>query len=466
MGYLEIEKEKRYFCQLIGREDKLAGTFSVAGGDIRVRLVQLDEFFHLDDAANLRVRTEDDWTASLFDNVPGSSGRHGDAYFHEIISNTAVLGDDAWSDDDRVARVSFRVPEADPLFEWSPVFERVADAEMGSLETGLFAAAALDEKVNGHLLLSGTMRSRTPEQIQPLISVEFQERRTLEEMRVAVHRVVRFLSCGTGVHLRPKNIAISRYSEEEFRDRVAAHEPIPQHSLYYHGRENAEPARCEPFHSLLSLRDDACREAFESALREWIARDEEWRAATALMMAALETQGVMSGERLLNAARWLEETPGAKAAGVVAAEHAKALGKLVDKWAEKLGYGSLGGRFKNALSNVALESNRERFTRLVTEVRDVFGDEIVDGGMVVWLLEAMKLRGPAAHRANTGIDTDLAVFQRAVYALECLNLLLMLKDLPIGNDAVGRARRHPLVEQYRLSCIGHTPTTIRAGPTA
>lgn len=467
-GFFAVEQGKRYYCELLDHPDTLAGTFSIDGGDIRLSLIRFDQFFHLDEGQALRVRTEGNWIASMFDNIRNSSGQRGGAtascaYYEEFFSNTTVIGFDAWTDADRVKRVSFRIPRADGLFEHSPIFVKAADSEIGKASTDLFATATAQEEISGWLLLSGSLSSKTPQRVEPWITIAFADGRTLDNMRAAVARVVRFLSSMSGVALAAEEITISRYSKEDYRARIEKCEQANYHSVYYYfSSPERTSAKVDLFHTLASLRDESCRSSFEAALAAWIVRDDEWSAATALMMEWLRRVGVMSGERLLTATRWLEDTPGTQAQGVIDRDHVKALGKLVGKWAGKLGYGSLAGRFKNALALIALESNRERFQRLVGEVRAAFGQEVVGDDIVDWLLEAMKFRGPAAHRARTGIDDDYRVFARAVYAIECLDLLIMLKDLPIGADAIERAPRHPLVQEYRLGCHGQTPTQVRA----
>lgn len=72
------------------------------------------------------------------------------------------------------------------------------------------------------------------------------------------------------------------------------------------------------------------------------------------------------------------------------------------------------------------------------------------------------MRGRAAHGARTAIDDEYEVFARAVEAVECLNLLLMAKDLPLGDEHRARASRHPLIEQYRNCTLRGSPATFRA----
>lgn len=180
------------------------------------------------------------------------------------------------------------------------------------------------------------------------------------------------------------------------------------------------------------------------------------------MADTLSKQGVMSASRLLSATRCLEEMPDATPRKVISKEHAKALGKLVGRGAAQLGYGPIAGRFTNAISNIALETNRERLGRMVTDVRLVFGEAVVDQHLVDWVAEALSMRGRAAHGARTALDDEYEVFARAVEAVECLNILLVLKDLPLGDEHRARASRHTLVQQYRNCRLLGPPASFRA----
>lgn len=470
MTDIRIEPGKRYYCELIDHPDRLGGTFAIQGGDIRLSLVSLHAFFHIDDERNLRVRTEDNWIASMFETLgDGWSERPGEvttAYQQNVTSNTTLVGWDAWTDEDRVMRVRFRIAGADALFENTPMYDSVMNATMGSVPSDMLAAVTAEEEVTARLALSGGLRSPRPKTATPWFRIAFTEGRTLPQMRQAVTRVVRYVSCVAGVGLEATEVSVSRCAHDESLRRRELREPVHEHLVhYYHGADDHRSRSASPRSTLASLRDPTGRESFEAGLRTWIERDENWSAATAMMMATLDTQNVMSASRLLDATRWIEDMPGAEAQGVIDKQHAKALGKLVGKEAARLGYGNVGGRYRNAISMISSENHRDRFVRLLGDVRSVFGSDIVGDDIVDWLVEAMRMRGPAAHGARSAIDHDQEAFSAAVLALECMDALLTLKDLPIGAEAIRNAQRHLLVQGYRQQCMGRTPADVRSQAT-
>lgn len=470
MSYHEVDQRKRFYCEVVGDGEPLRGTFCIDGGDIRLSLARFDRFVRVDADQPFRVRTEEGWFASLFETFDGGSSFPAGgtaAHRHDVVSNVALVGADAWSDADPVRRVSFRMPGADPLLTSSPAYSAALDSRMGTTDTELFKVTRSGEVIEGWLALTGGMSSSRPHTVEPWITMHFDEGRCLTGMRRAVTDVARFVSACAGVKLRAVKIVVSRYSQAELLDRASRREAAPDHSVYYYdGADDPNRNLIDRYRTLADLRAADGRPDFEASLSAWRDREEKWTGASAMMLDALGKAGEMSASRLLTAMRWLEETPDAKPRGKVDKAHTRALAKLVGKWSRQLGYADLGNRFRGAVALVALESSRERFARLVGDIRSVFGQEIVGDDMVGWLVEAARMRGPAAHGARTGLDDDQRVFTTAVHAAECAALLLMLKDLPLGARHVRDARRHLLVQAYRQSGMGKTPAQVRAGPHA
>jgi hypothetical protein len=404
----------------------------------------------------------------MYDLVPSGWAQHrglpDDAYVQNSVSNTTLIGHDAWADHDMVRRVSFRIVGLDPLFRNSLHFRDVIDSEFSKLpELIAFEARTASAVVKGRFAPSGNLISQRTREVTSWIDMEFSEGQSLTDMRLAADCVSRYFSCCSGVHLRATEHIVSRYAEVEILDRIAASKPIFQHRVfYYHDIRAKEAEEVSPYSTLVTLWSEDGRAALEAGLITWMERNDQWVSATAMMMDCLSKQRMMSSSRLLSATRWLEEIPGSGSHDVISQSDAKALGKLVGNAAKKLGYGPVAGRFKNAISRIALESNRERLKRLVGKIRYTFGLAILDDDLVEWLIEALSMRGSAAHGATAALDEDYDAFSRAVEAVECLNALLMLRDLPLGDEAAARASQHPLVENYRNCLIKGPPKKFRA----
>jgi hypothetical protein len=148
MSFIKVEDGKSFYCE--ARLDQpaeivegiaieqpvinLGGIFTVCGGGIRLKLVCFDHVFHVPNDAVLVVRTEANWTASLFDMVSLGTGQHGHtdrvAYRQDFLVNTALIGWDRWTADDRVLRTRFRVPDADFLLRHRPTFAGLSNSHI------------------------------------------------------------------------------------------------------------------------------------------------------------------------------------------------------------------------------------------------------------------------------------------------------------------------------------------------
>lgn len=467
MGRVDVERGRRYYCEVVGAKEPLAGTFIIDGPEIRASLVRFGDFLQPKADGCLRVRTEENWYASMFDNIPSGWTQRGigadRAYVQNTSSNITLVGFDVWKDDDLVRRLSFRIADLDPLFRNSPHFRAVLDSDMAEMpELTAFETSTDGIIVKAWLAPSGTLASFRPSDVTPWIVAEFAEGRTIADIRWTVQNVTRFFSAVSGKSLRASDLIVSRYSEADIEARAARHEPNPEHRVFrYEDGEEMPTIRAEPYSTLAGLWTPDQRKALEASLATWLDRDDNWAPASAMMADTLSKQGVMSASRLLSATRCLEEIPDAAPRNVISKEHAKALGKLVGRGATLLGYGPIAGRFKNAISKIALETNRERLQRLVTGVRAVFGEKVVDNHLVDWVAEALSMRGRAAHGARTALDDEYEVFARAVESVECLNILLILKDLPLGDEHRARVSRHTLVQQYRNCTLPGPPAAFR-----
>jgi hypothetical protein len=468
MSTIEVEQGKRYYCEVVGASEPLAGTFAISGGDIRASMVRFDAFLSTErDAKELYLRTEEDWIVSMFDLIPGGWRQRGAGaaatYIQDTTSNLALIGPDAWSNSDRVWQLSFRIPGLDQLFRNSKHFSQILDSEMFSMPDLIaFNVAVGDMRLKAWLAPSGGLQSARPTSIKPWFHIEFENGRTLEQMRWEVRRVVRFFSLCSGEALQASYIKVSRSSTDEDTQFRSEHKVAPEHQVFAYGdSEHQKVKKIKPHSTLVSLWTPDNRAALEASLAAWIERDAEWSAAAAMAMQCLSNQGVMSSSRLMNAAIWLEEIPGAQPRDVMKVDHAKALGKLVGREAKKMGYGALAGRFRQAISRIALETNRDRLSRLTSTVRVAFGEDVLDEHTVDWLIEAFAMRGRAAHGVKTALDDEPELFYTAVEALECISALLMLKDLPLGDEVRSRIDQHLLVRQYRQQSIWGSPKMRR-----
>ncbi len=483
MSYIEVEEGRALYAEVTveqpvmiveGGEQpqpplRVGGTFTIHDGDIRLSLVRFDEFFHVADETHLITRTEKNWIASLYDLVPGGSGQHGHTdlttYHQTMLVNTALIGWTPWLPEYRTRRSVFRVPGADYLMRHYPTFDGMANKKFGEEKEHMAAdAAVLGGRVRIYYNVSGSMDSDYAKEVWPVVELEFDNLQTLEEMRRQVITFLRFLSSLASNVFKAGEQIVSRLSHEEWIKEVHERKNPPDFSVYYYeGRKRAPFTDARIHGSYALLHDDDERKAFVDCLVEWFARNDKWEGAASAMMDAFSLDDVMSPTRLLNATKWIESTPGTAAKQAMEEGHVVALSSLLSRHAIRLGYEKLLGRLKNSLRRIAEEQNADRFVRLVTELKNTFGDKVVGDDLAAWVAEAFTLRGKAAHRPIIRqTDEEYELFAKAVHAAECFAYLMLIRELPMCERGKERAASSAMVEYYRVEIKGIWPKDVKA----
>jgi hypothetical protein len=483
MSFIEVERGKSYYCEVA--LDQLAkvvegatieqppiaigGIFSIDGTDIRLRLVHFDEHFHVSDEAPLKVRTEANWTASLFDTISEGAGHimcaDRVAFSQNVLVNTALIGWDAWTADDRVRRTQFRVFEVELFLRHWPTFKGLLDSQFGKASN----QEAFDVPVAGGCVrvqynASGNTQSHYPRDVWAVVEMEFDEGISLSAMRNRSITMLRFLSAVASTHLQAREQIVSRLTRNEWLTAVKAREHPLDYSVYYYegDKKNTSPGgRRGPHCAFAHLYDDTERNAFIACLQVWFSRNADWEGAASAMMSTFALHDEMSPERLLNATKWIEATPGTKPQPAMSEDHILALCKLVSRNAEKLGYGVIAGRLRNSLRQIANEQNAQRFARLVSELKTFYGDQVVGDDLAEWVAEAFSWRGRAAHRPMIGYtEVEYKRLFKAIQAAECFAYLMLIRDLPMSDTGRKRVASAELVERYCVGIKGQRPRDI------
>jgi hypothetical protein len=485
MSYIEVEEGSALYAEAVIPQPTMmvegvaqeqpalhvGGTFIIEDGDIRLKLVRMDKYFHVgDETEHLVVRTEKNWTASLFDIVPSSSGQHGTksaAYWQDILVNTAIVGWEEWKPEYHVRRTIFRVPGADHFLRHYPTYQGMTNKKFSEEKEH----EALDAEVSfGRIRITywanSTMDSDYARDVWPVVELQFTDEQSLEDMRHHVISFLRFLSCTASHRMTASEQTISRLDHDEWLDAVKARNAPVDYSVYYF--EGDKPKKqnkrneARIYGSFALLHDDEERDAFVDCLKAWFARERDWEGAASALIVAYNLDDEMSPTRLLNAVKWIEETPGTKAQRAIPKPDADKLTRVVVEEAKRLGYGDYTDAFRNMIGAIAKERHTVRFERLVAELKAQFGDQVVGDDLAAWVTKAVALRNPAAHgMILRQTDEEYEEFAKAVHAAECFAYLLLIRDLPMTKQGLTRAASSSLVEGYRVNIKGSMPKVVK-----
>jgi hypothetical protein len=456
-----LELGPRYFCREETTGEGYCGMFLIEEKDIAVQLFAFDKMVGPVFGDLLVLRLENNQVVSLHNTVNGgasTTSRHDGKVLsssRRVISNIAVIGHDAWASANPIRRVQFNIAHADDLMLHSDKFNAIADAEFSAMpELPLFELKIGGVRVKVWYPTSGSVAFKRPTTIGVRFEIEFDEPAILSSYLEIVECVVRFVSAALGHRFGPSEIEISRLSTADLLKAMEERNATGDHSVYYIWPVTELDNSLWVGNSFAHVRYDKELADFIACLRSWIERDADWKDATNLMMGALALSGVMSGERLLTACKWLEEIPGAASAIAVSPEDIEAIASIAAAEAERLGHKDYKDRIAGVIrGQLKTESYAERFTRLRQAVCDRFDEKALDADVVSHLMKAIQFRGKVAHgHYEPDNQDDYKAFVKAVYAMEGLCYLLTLKDLPMSAAGAKRTLGQQITANY-CQCI-------------
>lgn len=483
MTFISVEDGRPYYCEVtVTSEDAssrgpgdsplttIGGVLTIRTGKILLRLVRFDEHFEVQEDDRLEARTEANWVASLFDIVPMGTGQCGlgakAAYNAEVLINTAVIGWDTWSNHDRVRLTQFRVTPADTILRHWPTYDQLADNPRSSFSDPV----ALDVPVKGgrvrirYTLCFDMSNGYLRKNIWPVIEMDFNDGVTLTGLRAQTHAFVSFLSAAASRSLAAHEQIVSRFTCAELAEHLERGTRGTEHSIYVWELDQSLRAQSTTrvdVGSFVLLVDDNERAAFIECLQQWFDRYSEWEKATSAMMDAFTLQGVTGSDRLLNATKWVEATPGTGARRAMSEEHIKEISDVMSRRADELGLGGIYDRLSNCLGMVASETRLQRFSRLTHDLKAFYGNLIVGDDLAEWVNEAFGVRNKAAHSPIIySSEVERTRMYMAIHAAECFAYLMLLRELPMSDEGKTRVAEAPLVRFYTENIKGRTPGDI------
>lgn len=435
------------------------GVLRIDADAIEAELFSFDGFFQVrEDAPVVLLADDADFVTLHSIYSHGALGRTMGSsatvvHNQSIGANYVVSGPEQWGADARLKCATFIVPGADMLLRHQSTYDAVRNSEAGSLtNTEAVRVVADDVTIAVHYAISGSFDALIPTKVWPVVTMEFVAPSDHEGFLREANALETFLSSCMCRWLQLDDVVFTKAAQRagSGAGAVADHRVAePQFRFLFLRNEHASREAEWVGRSYALASDDGERAAFEACLGEWFGRRREWDAANQLMMNALALSNTASPERLLNACKWLESTPGAGARRALSDDHVARIARAALAEAATLGHDALGPRIRGALRLVGSESNADRWSRLIDEARASFGDHVIGEGMLDDLRHAYALRGGAAHsHLELGAGEAFHDYLAAVAAVECLSYLLMLLGLPMTDEGRLRVERSAFVRAH------------------
>jgi hypothetical protein len=457
----KIESGKPLHCVELVTGKDLTGTVLVSDDELRAEIYSYTDHFHIKGEEPLFLQTETNEIVSLHSNVTTIAGTRSRniapervTYRQEILSNVAIVGHDPWTSGDGVKRVSFEVKHTKQLMQHDRKIKAIGRKRFpGEEHLTIFNDAAEGMMLRAWYGATYGMEFDAPKELWPAFGIEFDEARSVQDYIVAVSDYVAFLSFCFGVPLKPSAIRIDRLSFAQMMQAVEKHEYPGDHEVHYVWPEpeidnrdlwvGGSPVRCWDNEELASFRE---------CLAAWVNRAAAWRRPNALMTTSFGLKNVVSSERLLNACRWLEDIPIAKAQPILSSTDVDAIAAAAAAKAQELGHdAAVGQRVAGAVRWIRAETAEQQFKRLVGTVESKFGKGILPDEAVEHFKRAINFRGKSAHgHFNPESDAQFRAFSKSTRAMEALCYLLTALDLPISEEGLTRVGSNPVLRDYRM----------------
>ncbi len=466
---INIESGKRYLCRSLSGFDTSHCSISIDQGDIEATLVRFDEktgLFHQrksHEPQQLHLQSEENWIASMFKNVlvsQRSVGGEKGVVSQTVASNITLIGRDKWAEIDKVRRLTFRIPSSETLFQSTNLYKELMENDVFSESNRTlleFETCGMRIQVEYWMTSLGVVNR--PNSVYPVFSIEFQDKKSPSDALECIRMFESFFSFISGGLQYFSDAQVNRYSSAEIEERVEGGEPCEGHDLYsFYRKDRPSSEQLDRYHTPLDVFDSESTLCFEKSLAYWINNYGDINASAWLMIESLALRGTISPNRLLVTTRWFEAIECTKAKKAITKADTRILSKIISRNATKLGYEEpIRQRFAGAVSKIADETNHRRFERLLGAIRDVFGENVIGKNSIEWMQTAFRLRGDAAHGGGSKSDNEFQLTSFAIDTLEAVNLLLMLKDFPLGSEEKKRVRNHKLLEKYNLGARSYSP---------
>jgi hypothetical protein len=458
----KIESAKPVHCVELVTGKSLTGTLLLSEEEINVRIYSYADHFYIEGEQPVFLQTETNEIVSLHSNIttiPGTHSRNIEprrtTYRQEIVSNVAVVGHDPWTAQHRVKRVSFSVKHTKELMHHDAKVKAIGRSKHPTEEhLTIFNDPAEGMTLRAWYAATYGMDFDAPKELWPSFEIEFDEPQSIQDYILHVSDYVNFLSFCFGTKLTPSEIRIDRLSFTEMQTAIESHSYLGKHEVHYIWPE-AEIDERDLWVGGSPVRawDDQELGSFRESLAAWMNRAAAWRKPYRLMMVSFGLKNVISSERLINACRWFEDIPVAKARAALSNEHIEAISIAATGRAHELGHDpAICERITGAIRRLRAESTEQQFTRLIAMIEKTFGSGILPEDAVVHLKRAIYFRGRSAHgHFNPESDAEFRAFSKSTRAMEALCYLLTAFDLPIFETGIKRVKSNPLIRDYRMA---------------
>lgn len=415
----------------------VSGKISFSEQGIRVKLADFEKFIYLDTEKPIKLQLEDGQycTAKAFLISSGQQGgAAGGTSFFEFGVTQAIVGFRPWSDDDLIAEAYFDLSDTNSLFE-APDIKK----EIERSKTDLAPKGTVIEASSGGVTVSISYRlnlawwSERYRADGLFVCVKFSQPKSTREFSEFLALLHTFLTMAAGIEVRTSNYAVIPSKDHEAP--LIGGGTFPDYFSLAWSKFAAPVEITEKLRptSVLRCFSPEDRVTTEKCLKFWIRNWSEWKLAFSGLFLATCAGNSFDGDRILNACKWLDSTPGAKAKNLNIDEKLDEVVRVAKTRAAELGL-DMGKRIEGAIKQLRTISRNQLLKDLVN-VALPDANDTMKKSFLTDVHKAYQIRGKFAHSKFEHENVDeFGDYVRCTRAVEALAFLLLYRSLPLPSD--------------------------------
>lgn len=429
---------KTLLCRTNYRDNQIHGRISFTREAIGVKLVGFENFVHFRDGESIPLYLEDNQycTVASFSTSPGSlNSGNGTCHFLKFSAKRAIIGFRPWNDDDRVAEFYFGLSDTNRLLEAPDIIRKIRSSKIGDQpDNKIISASAGGATVTICYSYSMDWHDDNYSASEPYGHVIFNEPKSLRELSQFVAILRTFLTMAAGIAVRTIDYRIVPHDNQEQLLLDGGTAPASFQLIWPSG--NVEEDKGSDWTrptSVLRCFDEVGRKSTSDCLKFWMENWDTWSPAFSGLYLATRQGNNFDTNRIINACKWLESTPGAQQIKLGNEQDLKKISDAAIEKAQELGL-DISGRISGAIQRLGTESRNNLFQRLIDQaVREDKND--LKERLCKDLHTAFRIRGVFAHsRFDHTSDDDFGDYVRCTQAVETLAFLLLYRSLPLPED--------------------------------
>lgn len=334
-----IDKSKSMFVKYHGAIGNIYGNINLAGDEVMLELHSYGLPFSADRGGEVTVLLQDLRYATLLNcrHLPGFQESCSEVrYYETIYSSEVVIGRKAWCEHDRISEVDFRFRNHNGSLYAPDLRDHISHKNDGNKpDQSIFSCETrLGEAIVYHdISVHGWERAFKAGDVR--MQFKFTEPIFLNDIDDFFGCIRSFFSLMFGI-LAPIDefLIVAEHANsggagvpgDRCFDLIWG-APHPSNDV---PRDRSRPA------CLMYCRNSAERDAFAHCLASWVRQWPEWKGPASAALYALSQQEVFDPNRLINACKWIESTPGVEQNDVIDKNIIKKIVKAAENCANEL----------------------------------------------------------------------------------------------------------------------------------